>query len=156
MTAAAFANLVCARSVGRGRWMARCPAHDDRSPSLSIREGRDGRVLAHCFGGCALDAVIAALGLSCRDLFAGPQPSPQQARVAAIQRTRREAEQDAIRQERRSNADRFRRLTAVVESIGDRLARMPDNSPAEKAMTRLFHTALERQRDAESELEAPR
>ena len=40
--------------------MARCPAHEDKNPSLSLRDG-DGKVLVHCFGGCPQDAVIAAL-----------------------------------------------------------------------------------------------
>jgi hypothetical protein len=41
--------------------MARCPAHDDREPSLSVRDGRQGKVLVHCHAGCAQAEVIAAL-----------------------------------------------------------------------------------------------
>ncbi len=41
--------------------MARCPAHDDSTPSLSIREARDGKLLVHCHAGCEQTAVIAAL-----------------------------------------------------------------------------------------------
>ena len=41
--------------------MARCPAHDDSTPSLSIRETRDGKLLVHCHAGCEQTAVIAAL-----------------------------------------------------------------------------------------------
>jgi len=36
--------------------MARCPAHDDARASLSTAEGDDGRVLLHCFAGCAAEA----------------------------------------------------------------------------------------------------
>lgn len=50
-------------------WMARCPAHKDRTPSLSVSEGKDGRALLHCFAGCTLGAVVAAAGLSLDDLF---------------------------------------------------------------------------------------
>ncbi|MDE2264100.1 MAG: hypothetical protein KGL45_16380 [Gammaproteobacteria bacterium] len=50
------------RQSGPGRWLARCPAHEDRSPSLSIRELDDGRVLLHDFGGCDTQAVLDALG----------------------------------------------------------------------------------------------
>lgn len=57
------------REVGTGRWMAKCPEHDDRSPSLSIRELNDGRVLIHDFGGCSAADVLAAVGLSLADLF---------------------------------------------------------------------------------------
>lgn len=41
--------------------MARCPAHDDHNPSLSISTGDEGRVLVHCYAGCSQDAVIDAL-----------------------------------------------------------------------------------------------
>jgi putative DNA primase/helicase len=41
-------------------WLAKCPAHDDSNPSLSIREA-DGKVLVHCFGGCSQSEVIEAL-----------------------------------------------------------------------------------------------
>ena len=53
---------------GPGRWIACCPAHDDRSPSLSVRDD-GGTVLLHCFGGCAAADVVAAVGLSLADLF---------------------------------------------------------------------------------------
>jgi hypothetical protein len=58
-----------AREVGPGRWLACCPAHQDRSPSLSIREADDGRVLLHCFAGCNTEDVVSALGLTLTDLF---------------------------------------------------------------------------------------
>ena len=65
-------RLAGVRSTGSGRWIARCPAHQDRSPSLSIRETADGRVLLHDFGGCPTGDVLAALGLELRDLFDKP------------------------------------------------------------------------------------
>ena len=55
---------------GSGQWSARCPAHDDRSPSLSIRETEDGRTLLHCFAGCTVSDVLASVGLGLSDLFA--------------------------------------------------------------------------------------
>lgn len=57
-----------ARRTGSG-WQARCPAHDDRNPSLSLHEGDDGRVLLKCFGGCETESIVAALGLAMHDLF---------------------------------------------------------------------------------------
>jgi DNA primase len=41
--------------------MARCPAHDDREPSLAIRDRDDGTVLVYCHAGCSQERVIAAL-----------------------------------------------------------------------------------------------
>jgi hypothetical protein len=50
--------------------MAKCPAHDDGSPSLSIRELEDGRVLIYDFGGCGSSEVLDSLGLQLSDLYA--------------------------------------------------------------------------------------
>jgi hypothetical protein len=67
-------------------WQACCPAHDDKSPSLSLRQLDDGRVLLHCFGGCSVGEVLAALGLKIEDLFPdrlgnfGKVPAPFPAR----------------------------------------------------------------------------
>jgi hypothetical protein len=60
------------RQTAPDRWLARCPAHEDRSPSLSVRELNDGRVLLHDFGGCETADVLAALGLTVSDLFERP------------------------------------------------------------------------------------
>jgi len=57
------------RRTGPGTWSARCPAHDDRGPSLSVRETDDGRVLIHCFAGCDVHDVLGAVGMSISDLF---------------------------------------------------------------------------------------
>lgn len=53
---------------GKG-WQARCPAHDDRNPSLSIDAGDDGRALLNCHAGCSVDAVCGALAIAKADLF---------------------------------------------------------------------------------------
>ncbi len=55
------------RPKGPDSWMARCPAHPDRNPSLSVSV-KDGRVLVHCFAGCAPEAVLGAVGLTWKDL----------------------------------------------------------------------------------------
>jgi putative DNA primase/helicase len=59
MTAALIVRALKARRSGTGS-MAKCPAHDDNNPSLSIREV-DGKVLVHCHAGCSQSAVIDAL-----------------------------------------------------------------------------------------------
>jgi putative DNA primase/helicase len=60
MTAEIVAKALGGRKVGFA-WMARCPAHDDRKPSLSIRDGDDGKVLLRCHAGCEQAQVIDAL-----------------------------------------------------------------------------------------------
>jgi 5S rRNA maturation endonuclease (ribonuclease M5) len=57
------------RYLGQSRAMAQCPAHHDRTPSLSITEQADGKVLVHCHAGCETEDVLAAIGLEKRDLF---------------------------------------------------------------------------------------
>ena len=52
-----------------GRYTASCPAHEDKSPSLALRELDDGRILMHCFGGCSTGAVLGAIGMDFTDLF---------------------------------------------------------------------------------------
>jgi hypothetical protein len=58
--ASIVAKALGGRKVGRG-WTARCPAHDDSNPSLSIRDGDDGKVLVRCHAGCTQAEVIVAL-----------------------------------------------------------------------------------------------
>jgi hypothetical protein len=77
MSADAFTSrLKGVKRIGENRWQARCPAHGDRSPSLSVRELPDGRVLVHCFAGCGVADVVAAVGLDLQDLFPPSTPGP--------------------------------------------------------------------------------
>lgn len=57
-------------------WTARCPAHEDKGPSLSIREAGDSKVLLHCFAGCSVHEVVKAVGLQLEDLFPPRQNDP--------------------------------------------------------------------------------
>jgi hypothetical protein len=60
MKAETIASALGGRRAGGG-WMARCPSHDDREPSLSIHHAADGKVLVCCHAGCEQRRVIAAL-----------------------------------------------------------------------------------------------
>jgi len=60
--------LESVRKTGRG-WAARCPAHDDKSPSLSIASGDGGRVLLYCHAGCDFTDICDALGIAVSDLY---------------------------------------------------------------------------------------
>lgn len=65
------------RSTGRDRWIAACPSHPDRRPSMTVRALPDGRILLHCFSGCEPGAVLDAVGLTFGDLF--PEPLTREA-----------------------------------------------------------------------------
>jgi hypothetical protein len=74
------------RRSGSG-WLAKCSAHSDRGPSLSINEN-NGKILLHCFAGCTTDAVCAAIGIKVSELFlerGAIQPKPQIVRQAEKQ-----------------------------------------------------------------------
>jgi hypothetical protein len=68
---ALLSRLEAVRQTGAQRWIGRCPAHDDRRPSLSVRELDDGRVLIHCFAGCSAAGILTAVGLNFDALFPG-------------------------------------------------------------------------------------
>jgi len=71
-------HLKGVRKSFRG-WVACCPAHGDREPSLSIGLGDEGQVLLKCFAGCCLDQIVAAMGITVADLFPrAPTPSNSQ------------------------------------------------------------------------------
>lgn len=57
------------KRAGEGRWKAKCPAHGDRTPSLSVTRGTGGKVLLHCFAGCSAESIVSALGLEMGVLF---------------------------------------------------------------------------------------
>jgi putative DNA primase/helicase len=66
------------------QFIAKCPAHDDQEPSLSITM-KDGKALLHCHAGCSVEAVLAAVSLSPNDLFPSkPRKIPQRKRTIAV------------------------------------------------------------------------
>lgn len=79
-----LARLPRARKSG-SRWLAPCPAHQDRTPSLQVAQGDVGALVV-CFGGCSPAAIVAALGLTMSDLWddagerTGWRPAPAPAR----------------------------------------------------------------------------
>lgn len=65
------------RDVKQNHFMAQCPAHEDKNPSLGVDDKGD-RVMLRCYAGCHNDDVVAALGLEMKDLFDG-EPSHDRA-----------------------------------------------------------------------------
>lgn len=85
MTAAEFARRLNAKPISAERWMALCPAHNDRRPSLQITQGQGG-VLLRCWAGCPTEAVLNALNLSWSDLFPPREPGqgPRMVRLSDV------------------------------------------------------------------------
>jgi hypothetical protein len=100
------------RPSGSGRYQSRCPAHDDRHPSLSVSQADDGRALVHCFTGCSCAEIMNALEMSEADLF------PPRERTRPAERTRVHPDhtgQDQVRQDRPRKVHSDRR--SVTEAL---------------------------------------
>ncbi len=80
-----LSHLHGVRKSFRG-WVSRCPAHDDREPSLSIGLGDQGQILLTCFAGCSLEQIVAAMGITVADLFPH-MPSASRTQTKGTQRT---------------------------------------------------------------------
>lgn len=78
-----LSRLEKVRKTGAQNWIACCPAHDDRSPSLTLHEASDGRILAKCFAGCSFDEVAEGVGLGYEPWF---PPKPDADFVAPIRK----------------------------------------------------------------------
>lgn len=91
------------KQTGTGKYMACCPAHYDKSPSLSIKEADSGKVLIHCFAGCHYADVLDAVGLRPSDLFPDSLP-----RTSGLSVTKRRQYRDAL--------DLERHIVAIVQS----------------------------------------
>ncbi len=103
---------------GKGQWMACCPAHEDRSPSLAIKENHDGRILVKCFAGCGAANVMESLGLTLSDLFPDGQ-NHEMRPFAFAQVERKKAMEEANR------IQREKLILAITDSkrkAGERLS----------------------------------
>lgn len=69
-------RLEMVRKTGNSKWIARCPAHDDGTPSLSVTEIENGnRVLIHCHGGCGALHILESIGMDWSALYPDEQES---------------------------------------------------------------------------------
>ena len=54
---------------GSDKWVALCPAHDDKTPSLSIRQLEDSRILINCWSGCGAIDVLESIDMNYQHLM---------------------------------------------------------------------------------------
>jgi 5S rRNA maturation endonuclease (ribonuclease M5) len=134
MTTTAYERVVDAlrangnhvKETGDGKAVAQCPAHDDNSPSLSIKS-IDGSVLLYCHAGCPADAVLGAVGLTVRDLYDnrnGAEYHYPDGRVVHRTATKRFYQKGNVKGRTLFNADKIgdAELVYVVEGEKDVLA----------------------------------
>src|SRR4030042_2014764 len=63
-------------------YKALCPAHEDREPSLTVKQ-KDNQILVHCFAGCPTESIVETLGLQMSDLFIDPKEKKQDSTIVA-------------------------------------------------------------------------
>ena len=80
-------HLQCVHPGKKGRWVARCPAHEDHHPSLSVSAGQTG-ILVKCWTGCTLETITSSMGLRINDLFYSTK-DPRAQRVSPMVRAPR-------------------------------------------------------------------
>jgi putative DNA primase/helicase len=73
------------KASGTNRWMAKCPAHDDRQASLSITVGKDDRAVMYCHAKCTVAAIVAAAGLTMSDLFIDRPAEPANGKAPGVE-----------------------------------------------------------------------
>lgn len=69
-----ISRLAKARPCGSDAWIACCPAHKDKTPSLSIKVSDTGNILLKCHAGCETDSVCSAIGITLKDLMLDTDP----------------------------------------------------------------------------------
>ena len=56
--------------IKRGKnYLAKCPAHEDNNPSLSVSHGNNGKLLLKCFTGCSIDNICRSLNIEKKTAF---------------------------------------------------------------------------------------
>lgn len=109
-------SLESVHTRGQGRWSAKCPAHADTSPSLTIAEGEKG-VLLKCWAGCSLEEIAGTLGLTVSDLFFNALSADHdERRIAARQRAQRKAAERAASEARGRHLDTLRQAEHLIQS----------------------------------------
>ena len=148
MTTAEIARTLKARRYARGRWMGKCPAHREKTGSLSITDMGAGRTRLHCFGGCSQKSVLDSLGLTWRDLTeAKPIDREAYKAIQAERRRQEQAEKDA-KVTRRLWIAQAHYWDTEIERIGKLLGSDFDSDK----LARELHRALEKGRMAQDRI----
>jgi hypothetical protein len=118
-----LAVLTDVKTRAGGRYMARCPAHEDSSPSLSVQAGEQA-ILLRCFAACTPLEIVSSLKLTMSDLFFGT-PTKQAVRKAHAEQFRKRR----VQQQREYKIALAREaMYEVMESEGISLDSLSDYS----------------------------
>lgn len=128
MTASEIASLLKAKRTRQGQYLAKCPAHRDKTPSLAIGEGKRG-VLLYCQSqGCTPKAILDTLGLTIADLFYDKPLDKAAVMVLREQESKLEAREDAKRRLRHAVLKKAVWWKKETERLARLLMSFPDNN----------------------------
>jgi hypothetical protein len=147
-----LARLEHVRRTRRG-WTARCPAHPDRSPSLSIAQSGDGQLLLHCFAGCRFSEIAAAIGWEHRSASrhpARPRSLLETARHEALAHERASQRRRDASRRLMGASDRFREAMRQVDAA----RRVATIAGPSEDVWELLALAADAERLAHADLEA--
>lgn len=147
-----IAQLYDAECAGLNKFAALCPCHPDRNPSLKFGI-RNGVVVIRCHAGCDTAGVLAARGLSFKNLYVGgPPPTREQRRIAAAEQAEREHKQQVWNMVERRAAAHCRQCSKLHLEVRNRLIAAADDASGD-ALAATFHQTLDGLREAEAECE---
>ena len=142
MTASDLSRILHGKRLGHGKYVCKCPSHDDSSPSLSVRDGKSA-VLIKCWTGCENEDILNSMGLTFSDLFySGTKPSPKALREAERKRAIEERERAEKRRLERESIDMGWKWEKVRNSLGLLLMK----SPQDVKLLQLFNHATDMSR----------
>ena len=137
--------LECVRHVGKDKWIARCPAHDDRTPSLTITQSHD-RALITCWAGCRSKDIASAIGQTLADWFDEPRTRSRSRDLSAERRRRAYAGLEGWRQwTLNKTCAALRKADRLAASAFAHLGTNPNSDTAWSTLAKAYHatTALE-------------
>lgn len=150
MTASELARILRARPVGRNKWLAKCPAHPDKHPSLSIAVGKSQPVVLYCQSNrCPTASILSALGLTLADLCTERRIDREAYRAIEMVRKRQRASEARQRASYARLCSQLRYWEGRAGELGKVLAENGNGKAAG-----LFHSALDRVRRIIGELES--
>jgi phage/plasmid primase-like uncharacterized protein len=109
---------------GYNQWMACCPVHDDRAPSVSIKLESDNKILIKCFAGCDTKSIVSAIGLTIGDLMSpnlrhaanGRCLKPSAAELEKIRKAKAERQRKEAEEQRRKHQQAAQQARKIINS----------------------------------------
>lgn len=142
MTTAQIARIFHAKRIKKGKYIAKCPVHNDHKPSLWIMDGKKNCTVLGCWAGCDKGAIISAVGLTFSDLFADSKPD-----VKAMREAERLAAKEAL-ERKKAKAVLHRTIERRNEEAQRRnaLGKCLMNDWRNTRLNRSFHESVEKAR----------